>query len=237
MPREYFETHPEYFRMDENGERVIKRNFCVSNAEAMKIITDRALFLAKSLYKCRPVFYFWLDDVRNEKCHCEKCKDYSISDQQLIFLNAAIEKIRTEIPDAKIAYLAYYGTLELPQKIKANDGIFLEYAPIDKFVSRRDPSLLETAQKERELLFPLIKYFGEDRKILEYWLDNSLFSNWTKPPKELKTDANEILSDVKEYVSLGFYDIATFACYLGSDYEELYGEPDITDFANAFKNL
>ena len=75
------------------------------------------------------------------------------------------------------------------------------------------------------------------RKILEYWLDNSLFSKWTKPPKELHTNKEEIFADIKEYVSLGFKDITTFACYLGSDYEELFGEPDITDYSNAFKQF
>ncbi len=33
------------------------------------------------------------------------------------------------------------------------------------------------------------------------------------------------------YRALGFSEIATFACYLGADYEALYGQVDITPFA------
>ena len=31
LPRELFETHPEYFRMDDQGERIPQGNFCFSN--------------------------------------------------------------------------------------------------------------------------------------------------------------------------------------------------------------
>ena len=44
-----------------------------------------------------------------------------------------------------------------------------------------------------------------------------------------------IRGDIRYYRELGFDDIASFACFLGEDYEELYGEADITPFAKAFE--
>ena len=35
LPRDLFETHPEYFRMNENGERTPEWNFCVSDPKAL----------------------------------------------------------------------------------------------------------------------------------------------------------------------------------------------------------
>jgi hypothetical protein len=63
--------------------------------------------------------------------------------------------------------------------------------------------------------------------VLEYWLDNSLFSKWKKPPQPFSWDPEVMRQDLAYYESLGFEDATVFACYLGSDYEELHGAPDI----------
>ena len=82
----------------------------------------------------------------------------------------------------------------------------------------------------------LMDYFGrEDAKVLEYWLDNSLFSHWKKPPKPFSADPEKVKAEILDYAEAGFSLIATFGCYLGEDYEALYGEPDITPFTNAFQ--
>ena len=47
MPKELFETHPEYFRMNEKGERSNDFNFCVSNEEALQLFAKNAAFFKK----------------------------------------------------------------------------------------------------------------------------------------------------------------------------------------------
>jgi hypothetical protein len=71
--------------------------------------------------------------------------------------------------------------------------------------------------------------------VLEYWLDNSLFSHWKRPPQPFSADPAVVKADVEFYREAGFDMIGTFACYLGEDYEELHGEPDITPFTKAFQ--
>lgn len=230
LPRELFWEHPEYFRVNQDGERDAEGNFCVSEPEALRIVSERAAELAEQLYQSSDRFYFWLDDGKNLHCHCPKCRELSPSDQQLVALNSMLDAIKRKRPEAKLAYLAYCTTTDAPKKIKPHKDIFLEYAPFER--DRSLPASVMSAE-EKANIAELFDVFGrEDSKILEYWYDNSLFSDWTKPPKPLSVNGDMLREDVKFYRELGFEKVGSFACYLGEDYEELHGEPDLSDFAN-----
>ena len=157
----------------------------------------------------------------------------------MIIMNRILTELKKEDPEARLAYLAYYGTLTPPERVKPDDGIFLEYAPIDR--DHHKALSDETSEKNVSQnchLPALLDFFGrEDAKVLDYWLDNSLFSNWTKPPKAFAPDAAVINADFEYYSKMGFRDISTFACYLGEDYIALYGEPDLVPFAKAFQQI
>lgn len=58
LPREAFAAHPEWFRMNEKGERVSDYNLCVSNPEALEVISENAAKLAK-LYRPRSNRYYF----------------------------------------------------------------------------------------------------------------------------------------------------------------------------------
>lgn len=233
LDRKLFTSHPEYFREDEDHNRNPDVNLCVSNQYALKIIEKESEKLARALYGSSDRFYFWLDDIRKKKCNCEKCRELSLSDQQLIFQNAVLRGVRRAIPNAKVAYLAYTDCIYVPTKVVPDEGIFLEYAPFEKYVSKQNAELVK---KERELILPLLSFFGNnDAKVLEYWLDNSLFSGWKKPPVKFEADREAILYDVCDYKRIGFEYISTFACFLGDDYEALYGEADISPFTDSLK--
>ena len=233
LPRNLFDTHPEYFRVDAEGKRVRDWNFCVSNPEALEIVASRAAEVADRLYRSGNAYYFWLDDGRDLACHCPKCCTYPASDQQLIVLNAILKKIRETKPSAKLAFLAYFGTLGVPERVKPADGIFLEYAPMEKYVAKGEDRE-ERIAREADMLEPLLGFFGrEDAKVLEYWYDNSMYSNWTKPPKPFRADEAAVFRDVAFYREKGFQNISTFGCFLGPDYESLYGEPDVTALRKA----
>lgn len=239
LPASEFENHPEWFRMNKEGERTPKINCCASNEEALDFIAKRAAETVKKLYRSTHRYFFWLDDAPDVACHCPKCAELSAADQQLIIMNRMLEEIKKVDPEAELAYLAYYSTLTPPEKTKPAEGLFLEYAPID-----RDHHIpLSCAENEKnksqnQYIRELVRFFGQKPpKALDYWLDNSLFSNWTKPPKAFTADANVIQADFDYYADLGFSDISCFACYLGEDYEALHGEPNIKPFADAFQRL
>ena len=227
LPRELFGSHPEYFRL-EKGERNPDCNLCVSNTEALNLLTDNAVELAKKLYRSRPYYYFWLDDTRTNYCTCKSCRRLSMSDQQMLVMNAMVKKLRAAIPGAKLCFLAYHGTETPPTQYMPDEGVFLEYAPMNRDFSAPAESVsLESKDNIRKLM----EVFGvEDSTVLEYWYDNSMFSHWTKPPRAFVPRNDLIPGDLHWYESLGFEHIASFACYLGKDYVNLYGEPDISAF-------
>lgn len=239
LPAREFENHPEWFRMNENGERTRDMNCCASNDEALDFIAKRAAEAAKRLYRSTHRYFFWMDDAHDAFCHCPKCAEYSSSDQQLIIMNRILKELKKTDPEATLAYLAYYSTLTPPSKIKPDEGIFLEYAPIDRDhhtpLSQGDN---EKNKSQNRYIKELLQTFGADEaKVLDYWLDNSLFSDWKKPPKPFTPDEAVIHADFDYYSDLGFRDISCFACYLGEDYEALYGKPDVKPFADAYHRL
>ena len=228
LPREMFSEHPEYFRMNESGERVKELNFCFSNENALKIVADNAKKLAKRLYRSSDNFHFWLDDSKDMGCKCPKCSQTSISDHQLNVMNTILAALREDRPNARLCYLAYYETMALPTSIKASDGIFLEYAPIERDLN---VPLSNAEQSSLDELRSLVEFFGKkNAKVLEYWYDNSLFSKWKKPPIKFVAKNDVVRADVEFYSSLGFENISSFACFLGDDYTELFGEPDLSGF-------
>ena len=146
----------------------------------------------------------------------------------MIVVNEIIKDIRKDIPDAKLAFLAYFNTSLPPTKIRPEKGVFVEYAPMERDMKK--PSS-EVSDKEIDNQKKLLETFGKtDSKVLEYWYDNSMMSNWTKPPKQFIPNNDLIRDDMDYYRQLGFNYLSSFACFLGADYEELYGEPDVSAF-------
>lgn len=226
LPAEHFDTHPEWFRMNSEGQRVSDLNFCASNDEAIDLVAENAAALVKKLYRSTNRYFLWLDDAKEAFCHCPECRKMSPSDQQMKILNKVVKRLREDNPEATLAYLAYFETIKAPKLIQPEKGIFLEYAPFMRDFHR---PLREDA--EFEPLESLLEFFGkEDAKALEYWYDNSMFSKWKKPPVKFSVDLEVMKDDISLYRELGFSDISSFACFLGDDYEELYGEPDVSDF-------
>lgn len=235
LPRDLFEQHPEWFRLNEKGERINDFNFCTSNNEALEYLSGRAGELAALLPSTSHRYYFWLDDVTNYNCHCEKCASMTLSDRQLLAVNAMLRGIRQVDPEGKIAYLAYRETLEVPRSVRPEPGVFLEYAPFERRVDKTvlDPDCPENV-RESACLPDLLSFFGpEGAQVLDYWLDNSLFSRWVYPPKPLTVHWDVVRSDVKAYRAMGFDSVTTFGCFLGADYRALYGMPEIDPYGEA----
>ncbi len=233
LPADEFDAHPDWFRMNEAGERTPDKNCCPSSADALAYMGRRAAEVASALYRSTHRYFLWMDDALDAMCHCPKCRDYTPSEQQTLLMNALLTGIRTVDPEAELAFLAYAECQEVPVKVKPMDGIFLEFAPMDRdfAIAINDPASPRNAKRCAELP-PLLEFFGgEKAKLLEYWLDNSMYSGWKKPPKAFAPNPPIIAADGAYYKSMGFRDLSTFACFLGEDYRELHGMPDVTPFA------
>jgi hypothetical protein len=232
LPRSLFAEDSTMFRMDENGLRVSDFNCCVHSEKALTIIEENALAVAKVLKPTNHRYYFWMDDGK-PTCSCPECSPYSPSEQALIIENRILKKLKTIDPEAMLAHLAYENTLSAPQKVKPEEGIFLEFAPIwrswDKPISDLSGEpLLENADymthgDNLKFLEDNLKVFPvETAVVLEYWLDVSLFSRWKKPAVDLPLNKEVFESDLATYAKYGLKNVTTFAVYMDSTYFKNY---------------
>ena len=230
LPKALLSEHPDWFRMNATGERVADSNFCVSNREALDYIADRCEYLAGLLGQRSHIYNIWMDDVTDGYCECESCKRLTPSDQNLVFCHAVLKGLRRYDPEAKQCYLAYHQTISAPKNVKPEDGVFLEYAPIQRW------SMGKNAEEEFKHIAPLLECFGKkDAKVLEYWVDNSLFSKWKKPPVKCSPDYAAMKRDLIMYRSHGFESITSFGLYLDDGYAALHGDFDFSEYFKAFE--
>lgn len=232
LPRDLFGEKPEWFRMEENGERNPRFNCCASSQEALSFIRERTAGLASVLRSDTGRYHFWIDDVAEARCHCPLCRNLSASDQALRITNAVAEGVRMADPAGKTAYLAYCGTLNTPKETEPLPTVFLEFAPIGRDFDRSlfDPASEKNAAQTASLP-ALLDFFGrEDAKALDYWVDNSLFSGWKLPPKQFALNEAVCHADVRGYAELGFEAVTSFGCYLGENYRDLWGDAPVGEY-------
>ncbi len=234
LPRDLFQKNPEWFRMSPEGNRLAESNCCASNTEAFETISAACAKLAADLPTRDHRYHLWLDDIFNGGCWCEPCRQMSHSDQALTIVHAMLAGLKRTDPEAKLSFLAYHDTMETPN-IKPHPDVYLEYAPMarDHHVPINAPHCEKNAGQFRPLA-SLLRTFGcKDATALDYWMDNSMFSGWKKPPRKLVPDLQVAAADVDVYRQMGMEYITTFACYLGEDYRELWGDPPVRDFIAA----
>ena len=234
LPADRFGEHPDWFRMNEKGERVADYNLCCSNKDALAYLSERSAEIARLLPALSHRYHFWIDDVRTAFCHCAECRRLSPSDQAMRMYNAIVRGLRMADPLAKQCYLSYHATLEAPRLVEPESGIYLEYAPMDRDFSRPlSDGECEANRSQVAVLPDLFACFGHaDATACEYWLDNSRYSRWTKPPKKFPYDAVVTEADLAFYEERGFDAATTFACYLGEDYEALHGDAPVGEYMN-----
>lgn len=129
LPRELFAKNPELFRMNEKGERTADANCCVHSERALEIIAGGAAAIGRALRPTTGRYFYWGDDGK-PWCGCPRCRELSPSEQALVVENRICRRLREADPEAQLAHLAYVNSLAPPRKIKPDQGVFLEYAPI-----------------------------------------------------------------------------------------------------------
>lgn len=232
LPRGLFYSNPEYFRMNEKGERVNDANGCPSSQEALEVIKNNTKTLAQSYAPTNDKYYFWLDDGGGI-CHCDQCKDLSYADQALIYENAIIEALKEVNPDAQLAHLCYAASIDPPTKIKPHEDIFLEFAPFYRSLS--EPLSHEWvvgrygmthSEYLRALKLNLEVFPAETAQVLEYWMDDSLFSGWDQSNLvEVPWDKEMFLQDLETYASYGIRNVTCYSVYVGPQYVQKFGYP------------
>ncbi len=123
-PQTYFKDHPEYFAEIDG----IRREFgpresqpCLSNPDAVKIMTDKVLEIVKRHPECK---YFGVSQNDNGNyCRCEKCRavdkeEGAPSGSIIRFVNHVATEVAKVRPDAVVETLAYNYSIKPPAKTK-----------------------------------------------------------------------------------------------------------------------
>jgi hypothetical protein len=213
--------------MSDRGERTPDTNCCVHNLRALQIISENAVAIAQTLRPTTGRYFYWGDDG-GPWCRCPKCRDLSASDQALIVENNTWQALRAIDPRAQLAHLAYANTLLPPQQIRPAEGIFLEYAPIN----RRYDTPYEQQQRPEDrdglsaLDANLEAFPKETAQVLEYWLDVSRFSSWQRPAVELPWKRDVFDADLKTYHQRGMRHITSFAVWIDAEYQQRFENLD-----------
>jgi len=237
LPRDFFERDPDLFRMDEHGSRVPDWNLCPSNATALEIVGENAVRLSETLTPTTHRYYYWSDDGK-PWCKCPGCRGLNDADQMLLTTNAILEALRQWDPLARVAGLAYHATLTPPTQVMPGEGVFLEFAPIERRWDRpiTDRSI-ETHAKLMDALDAATATYGVDEhaQVLEYWMDASRHSGWKRPAAAIPWHPEVLQADLDYYASKGFRRVTSFGCYLDQEYVNLHGEPPVTEYGAALR--
>jgi hypothetical protein len=239
LSREYFHKDPTLFRMDETGRRVVDANCNPFSAAALDIIAERAVRIAKILRPTTHRYFYWPDDGAKWD-YSPEAKELNASDQALLVENHILRALRREVdPQAMLSHISYHSTLVAPKVVKPEEGIFLEFAPLQRDYTRsiaeRDAATSRPNEEHPDpatnggyldILAENMARFGADTtQVLEYWLDVSKFSSWNRPAVKLPWNSEVFQADIAAYRALGVKHVSTFATYIDADYLRLHGDP------------
>ena len=139
---------------------------------------------------------------------------------------------------AKLSFLAYDDSMMLPTE-KPDKDMFLEFAPIGRNHLKPLNCDDEKNQANREMLLKLLKIFpAESARVLEYFLDVSLFSNWEREKAgALPYDDARVRKDLEFYRSAGVERTATFAVFMDEEWRKQFGTDDLMQCGRAMREI
>jgi len=200
MPRTLFPEHPDWFRMNDQGHRVNDFNLNPFNPEALDYLATGAVDYLRQMPEAG-LFHLWADDIEGGGWSREPGKeDYTPSDQSLLVANYLVKKLRSKLPTADLAYLAYHDTVFPPRVVRPQAGLIYFYAPRERCYAHalNDPACDLNRQYSQALENGLPPFGAANAEVFEYYADQILYENMTNPPLP------DVLSaDMQYYHKLG----------------------------------
>lgn len=136
----YFESHPEYFARDINGEYILNdplswTQCCMTNSDVLQLTIDGV----RKILSEKP-YVNYVSVSQNDGygvCRCDNClkielEEGAYSGVVLRFVNAVADAIKDEYPNVTIETLAYQPTIDVPTITKPADNVVVRLAPIEQ---------------------------------------------------------------------------------------------------------
>lgn len=161
FPEHYYETHPEYYRLTEQGERFKSEGiwgawiFCSRNQDLIRQMADNICqwITLNPIVDC---IALWQKDGHAPQCTCPDCARYSLIENYAYFLHEVAKLVHQRHPHVLIDMLVYSRMWDCPQDLKLGSDILVEeatwYRGGLRSVGKPDGSCLNGTLYEENLL-------------------------------------------------------------------------------------
>jgi len=188
-PGEYFEEHPEYFMLDENGNRNAHQ-LCTTNPDVIRIATESARRILRDKPGAKVISVSKTDGGRS--CVCENCK--AIDDAEgtnagsLLFLvNKVAEALEDEFPDVTVSTLAYLETVKPPKTMRPRRNVAIRLCTDNCMWSHPF-----TPARQSPQFSPMLESWSAIHDQIHIWDYCVNFSHYTAPMPNMDVIADNI---------------------------------------------
>ena len=133
-PREYFDTHPEYFSLRDGKRQSGYAQLCLSNADVLRICTEKI----RGVMRREPDFLIYSMEQNDNMlpCQCDSCQAIvqrygGESGLMVWFVNQVADAVKDEFPDKFIGTFAYQYTRHAPTGIVPHENVVIRLCSIE----------------------------------------------------------------------------------------------------------
>lgn len=161
FPEHYYQTHPEYYRLQQDGGRFYNDDpwgqlvFCNRNEEAIHQVAENIIsWLSQN--PIVDIVAFWPNDGIEEQCCCPACSAYSKAENYCYFVNSVVKLVKKVYPHIQFDMLVYVDLWECPKDLELDCGMLIDestwHADGLRAVGKPDGSCLNGTHFEENLL-------------------------------------------------------------------------------------
>lgn len=132
FPEKYYETHPEYYKLDEDGNRFLIDGkhygqciFCSRNDAIYDVLANNIISWVKE-NPAVDTIAFWPQDGTYPDCLCEKCSKYTKVENYTYFMNEIAKRMEVSCPEVKIDMLLYTDLWECPEGLELSPNLMVD---------------------------------------------------------------------------------------------------------------
>ena len=144
FPEHYYETHPEYYRLQANGTRFYTKDiwhgqwiFDSRNQNAIhQMAANIKTWISQNPYV--DIVSLWPLDGRDSQCVCIDCKPYSKIENYAFFVNEVAKIVNKKYPDVRIDIIVYNDLWHYPKNMVLDPSLIIEQANSGRSYGKND---------------------------------------------------------------------------------------------------